>query len=467
MATSFMAAVVVTMLGFAVAPHHPITVTNLLARATTYTILVFVAGTLTTLCVLRIMVVRHETRATEVALRTAVPALWLPPLLTFSAQRSWFALVIWAVLAFEVSRLIGFVTKMTEDGPVAIAEHPFQAPMFTFPKQQFVSGFESFIGSVTIQAAVVAAINDRTVLAGLLSLVGTAALVHRGVQMILDSPAPEHRNPAPRTLAVLAVATFVIALAWLPYSLGTGGSGIGENLFAAGKRLLGLPFTRLSRGAGAVAHIDRNKRVEGPAAAAIDVGFTGVILYPEVEPHTKLVAPTITRDRDSGFTRSDSLSIPFYGVYWFWRPPADRPPSSSALRHGSPAVQTFRSVDGAPLWMEARQNLGAAVSLEPYSAIEVVIDNADAFPGTVAMELQLRNTALPGKPSASLGLQEVSVPAGMPRETPAVQTLSFRVPRQIKIGSFDEMTVRFRLKWWRGDKSAKIAIDRFRLVPKG
>jgi hypothetical protein len=29
------------------------------------------------------------------------------------------------------------------------------------------------------------------------------------------------------------------------------------------------------------------------------------------------------------------------------------------------------------------------------------------------------------------------------------------------------LTIRFRLKWWRGDKSAKIAISRFVLVPRG
>jgi hypothetical protein len=439
----------------------------LLARATAYTLLVFAAGAITTLCSLRIMIHRQAADLAEIALRTASPALWLPPLLMFSAQRSWFALVIWVVLAVEVSRLIAFVRGISEDDGLATLELLFPDRMFAIHSQPFVSGLGSVLGSVAVQAAVVAAIDNRPILADLLLVVGTGALVHRGVQMIRDSPASQHPSPASRSLTELVVVTFVIAFAWLPYSLGAGGSGIGGNSFAAGRRLLGSTFALPAGRVRTLPNRDRNTR-EGTYPVVIDTVFTGVLLYPEVESHLKLVAPTLNRTRGGfGSARSDPLSIPFDGVYWFWRPPADRPPPTSVLRHGSPAVQTFRSLDGAPLWMEARQNLGAAVGLGSYSAIEIVIDNADAFPGTVAMELQVRNTMLPGKPSESLGLREVSVPAGMNRGVPAVQTLSFRVPSQIKIDSFDELTVRYRLKWWRGDKSAKIAIDRFRLVPKG
>jgi hypothetical protein len=53
----------------------------------------------------------------------------------------------------------------------------------------------------------------------------------------------------------------------------------------------------------------------------------------------------------------------------------------------------------------------------------------------------------------------------MKQDTPVSQTLTFRIPGEIKLNKFDELKVGFRLKWWREDRSAKIAINRFVLVP--
>jgi hypothetical protein len=47
------------------------------------------------------------------------------------------------------------------------------------------------------------------------------------------------------------------------------------------------------------------------------------------------------------------------------------------------------------------------------------------------------------------------------------QMLRFRIPSAIAIGSFDELTVSYYLKGARSDRSARIAIERFRLVPRG
>jgi hypothetical protein len=158
------------------------------------------------------------------------------------------------------------------------------------------------------------------------------------------------------------------------------------------------------------------------------------------------------------------FTIPFDGVYWFWRPPADHPPESAVIKHGSPARLTFRSTDGAPLWMEARQNLGSQINIQCCGAIEVEVENADSHPETVAIELTLRSTSAPGGPSESLGMQQLLVRAPTTAAKVIEQTLTFRVPSHLKIRSFDELTVRFRLKWWRGDKSA---VSRFVLVPRG
>ena len=117
--------------------------------------------------------------------------------------------------------------------------------------------------------------------------------------------------------------------------------------------------------------------------------------------------------------------------------------------------------------MEARQNLGSQINLQCCGAIEVEVENADSRPETVAIELTLRSTSAPGEPYESLGMQHLLVRAPTPDVPVIEQTLSFRVPNHIKLRTFDELTIRFRLKWWRGDQSAKIAISRFVLVPRG
>jgi hypothetical protein len=136
--------------------------------------------------------------------------------------------------------------------------------------------------------------------------------------------------------------------------------------------------------------------------------------------------------------------------------------------HGSPSAQFFRSTDGDGMSMEARQNLGFAVDPKRYGAIEVFIQNVDPFPNTVSILLKVRNTAVAGNPLLSLGMQDVSAPASSVGSGNAnTQMLRFRIPTGIPIGSFDELTVSYYLKGARSDRSARIAIDRFRLVPRG
>jgi hypothetical protein len=238
------------------------------------------------------------------------------------------------------------------------------------------------------------------------------------------------------------------------------------NSFASAKRILDSTLPQESDGKST----RLRSRQETKIAATVDVVgpvFPGIKLYPEAEPHTRLVAPLLTGNRSFGVARSDPLSIPFDGVYWFWRGPSDRPPSNSIVMHGSPASRFFRSTDGG-MSMEARQNLGFMVDPKRYGAIELVIENADPFPNTVSILLKIRDTTAPGKPLLSLGMEGVSAPASsVGSGTGATQMLRFRIPSAIAIGSFDELTVSYYLKGARSDRSARIAIERFRLVPRG
>ena len=116
--------------------------------------------------------------------------------------------------------------------------------------------------------------------------------------------------------------------------------------------------------------------------------------------------------------------------------------------------------------MEARQNLGFTIDATRYRAIQLVVENADPFPGTVSIVLKIRDTTDPAQPTQSLGIQQVSgFNLRTTGSTPNLQTLIFQIPNTLKTHKFDELVVSFYLKGARADKSARIAIDRFRLVP--
>jgi hypothetical protein len=437
----------------------------------------------------------------------------------FSAQGSWFACVIWAALLVEAARLTGFLRGTLRDNDIELPQTPPEEP-FSVLKRDFPFG-TSILGVLMIQGAIFSAVDGHEILAGLLYFAGTAAIAYRSLQMFQDLSALDNRGLRQRILAGLLSATFLIVFAWLPYIAGSGGTGTGgDSMASAGSARRSMPASQTN---GASARKDEGEhpaqgnpsalarlrtlfaadnleahgnsfasakrildstlpqesdgkstrlrsRQETKIAATVDVVgpvFPGIKLYPEAEPHTRLVAPLLTGNRSFGVARSDPLSIPFDGVYWFWRGPSDRPPSNSIVMHGSPASRFFRSTDGG-MSMEARQNLGFMVDPKRYGAIELVIENADPFPNTVSILLKIRDTTAPGKPLLSLGMEGVSAPASsVGSGTGATQMLRFRIPSAIAIGSFDELTVSYYLKGARSDRSARIAIERFRLVPRG
>jgi len=49
---------------------------------------------------------------------------------------------------------------------------------------------------------------------------------------------------------------------------------------------------------------------------------------------------------------------------------------------------------------------------------------------------------------------------------PVTEVLSFRLPAQLAIQSFDAATIRFEMQSPRERFSAKIAVEKFRLIPR-
>jgi hypothetical protein len=199
--------------------------------------------------------------------------------------------------------------------------------------------------------------------------------------------------------------------------------------------------------------------------------YSGIVLWPDHPETVKLVAPRApTRNPFAFGARASNLSIPFHGVYWVFQAPDSHPSPQSHIAHGSPEMFNIRSTDGRPLRLEARQNLGTLIDLAGCSDIRVAIQNTDRYPGTVSLELILRNTTLPGTPSQSLGTAMVAStrPWTLDGKRPAIsEVLRFNVPPDLKLRQFDEVSVVFQLSLRRSEVGAKIGIERFTLVPRG
>jgi hypothetical protein len=440
----------------AIVPSYPISPLNLLIRALTFSTTVFIVSGATTLLTLRTGVL-PTTACLPIALRTASTAIWLAPLIAIFMQKSWFAIVLWIAFCVEVTRTIACLRNTTG---VDTTNDQFAESMFWFPHPNWRPGLLSLAGAFLFQFAVAAAIGLHSIVAAFLGVLGTIVLVWRGVWMLEASPPTRLRYSKQQIFNLLSITTSLIVLSWLPYFLQRGDF---RSLAMLWKFFTTAP--EHPRRASANQPDASGGREGGGSPLVPGAVFPGVILYPQLKPVVTLVAPPTKALAGSGTKPAEPLSIPFNGVYWLWRFPEDELPATAVRKYGNPDEMGFRSTDGSSLWMEANQNLGKTITLDWYSAIQVVIDNADAQAKAVAMELMLGNTAVEGRPFISLGTQNVSARTVGKADVPVSQTLTYRVPDQMKLGKFDEVKVVFRLQWLRRDKSAKIAINRFVLVP--
>jgi len=351
--------------------------------------------------------------------------VWLPPLFLLLWQMS-----AWAVL------------------PACL----FGASAVSRLRWKFVRGFPaSFVVSALLQWGTVLWIVDREVKA-------TLALALSAVVFSLLARTSKPRTQSWTRTGATVVAAFLLTLvASIPLLLGGGGSASASN----GANPSTPPKSKQDPGTKG-----------GPATAAEFVAEThrGVILFPEEERVVRLVPPLPMLGRGlKKMSKTDPLSIPFYGVYWMFREPFKEPPPGSFTLRGDPDLKSFRSGDFVPLQMEAHQNFGKLIDTTCCKQIRVAIRSADRFPSSISVELLLVNTSLAGKPRLSLGRAEVtSTPPFRPGPVPlsVPELLSFDVPPEPSISQFDQVSVIFHRSKLRSYRSARIAIERFILMPR-
>ena len=428
----------------------------LILRATIYAVAACFAGALITL-LLSVTAAEWENEdVIRATFRGSAAAVWFAPSVILLTQLSPAAVIPALVLVINATHML--YTQWRVHQPPGI-ELPHASGLFArvqLPERRFLKEVGPGLAvSFTLQMGACAVLLRRHALAGIAFTAGTAMLT---VLALATRAVPQQ---PPRTMPRSFLALALTVLLAIGLTIGgmipnfMRGAGGGESSGSSTDTRPGMP------GAGP------DNLPPASAAGFADGGFPGVILWPEIKPIPTLIAP-MPQAADGSFAPAlvRPLSIPFSGEYWMYRWPYARPPRTSFFQRGTPSQLSFSSTDRRPIQMEAHHKLDQPVALSCCSAIRLEISNADRYRGTISLELVL----IDNESDSSVSLGRVSV-ASMPdlgRDPiiPVPETLDFRIPEAASSRKFDEFKIVFERVRWRTDKSAKVAIERFLLVPR-
>lgn len=400
----------------------------------------------------------HGAETPPATIRSSAAAVWFAPAAILLLQGSPVGLAAGLLMVVIATRLL-YAPPPAMDGETAPPSMPGAAAMLDYGELPL-----DLLSRWLILSLMIAAGWELAILCVLMHHPLPAAGLLAMSAAVLTSTAigagawPENRPPnALRSIAALGLTVLLaVSAGWVTSWRGSRGSW-SPGWFPA------MPKTLVSGGSKTGV-----KEPKPPMRNDINVpgSYPGVILWPEIKAVTALVAP-----QPVGLGAFPSplhpLTIPFGGEYWMFRWPFARPPQNSYFQRGTPASLSFKTTDHARLQMEARQKLEQPISLRCCSRLQVAILNADPDPSSVWLELLLIDGALPGPASQSLGLAPVnSVPdLKADRKAQVAETLDYKFPASPRLEQFDEIKAVFHLMLGRMDKSARISIERFVLVP--
>lgn len=414
-------------------------------------------------------------------LRTSAVAVWFAPATMLFTSISLWSIPAALVLVVHATRLLYAQWQQI---------HPAeQAPPLLIPFEAGMIGAGELPGplmprhlapamavSFGVQAGMAAYLMLHPVLGAALLTMSAAVLT---VFAISAGVWPQHRRPSlPRNIFALAL-TLILATGLSVvgvtggrgWGFGGGGDGSGSiaDLFKKGRAGSADEAQKKApaRDSGAGAS-KRAVPAHTEAASHVPGSFPGVILWPEIQPVTMLVEPLPAGG--AGFaTPAHPLSIPFGGEYWMYRwLTFQRPPPNSFFERGTPDHLSFATTDRWPLQMEAHQKLEQSIDVACCGKIRIEILNADRYPGTVSLELMLVDSQGQTTTRESLGLAPVLSAPDLKSDpvTAVAETLEFTLPGGGALQVFNELQVMFRRARNRADKSARVAIQRFILVPR-
>jgi hypothetical protein len=372
----------------------------------------------------------------------ALPAwILLPPLLLLAARQSPWAL---AFTALSSAALGAIMDERAPGNPEAETAEMRSALFAGLPPPE-PGRPQAFLVSASIEGALALLIARHWIPGGVLLALGSFLLSGR-----IATAAVTKYAQGPQRSAARAGAAAMLALVFLLPLLMTGGGGFFGN----------------ARAAAQVRH--RPSRAAKTPAAAPDMGYRGIILWPVAPKEQPLVAPVV-QTRAFSPHAARPLVIPFDGDYWYFQAPRHGPGINPHVAHGDPVAVSISSASWIPLAMQAHQSLASPVNLSCCNRLEVTVENGDNREGSIALGVVLRDSARPGKPFLFLNPETIvsTEPAHFALKThPVEETLRFPIPRKSSIRQFDEITVVYFPSDARATLGARVSIRRFELLPR-
>ena len=368
--------------------------------------------------------------------------VWLPLITTLTAERPlWISCIIPWAFANAITFLNLWSQFPQDDEPVAPVGRVFLQPLSTPPLWRALLPY--CITVVTMQT-------------GLLSLLtghhwSATALISAGLIMFLvrhplvQGMAKSRRRFSRVSLLQTAAVFFLISTALTPYLQKAYGLSSLASLLAV-----------------------RTPIVRPAPKSAMGSHYSGVILTLPLKPHPRIQPPTVSDETNFSSVLAKPVIIPFDGVYWYFKQPDTRPAADARIQQGDPLQANVRSTDFRALAMEAHQTLLDPISGDCCRALRIDLLNGDNRPGTIRIEILLRDTS--GKPGSSLLLGSIAIPSSQLQHIaldrpPVHESLRFQMPAKAHGRRFDEITVIIKPSSDRALAGSKIAIQNFVLVP--
>jgi hypothetical protein len=428
-------------------------------------------------------------------LRTSAAAVWFAPATILLTHLSPLALPVALILVMNATRLLYSTWRQVhpefEPAPILVPASAGLLGAGELPESFFPRPLRSALQiAAANQTAATAELMNHSLLAAALFAMSAALLT----VFAISAGALDQAKPAslPRTILGLLLTVMLAGSITLVGLATGGGSGTEEGDDPLGLMHHGPGATPVkgarqkkleSKGGeeqSAAEKDEAGKKGDGnakkredrpdiPVVSGPDVagGFPGVILWPEVKPVTVLIEPMPSIGSKFAGARRPFV-IPFGGEYWMYRFLQSGPPKNSFFQRGKPSNLSFSTTDHWPMQMEARQKLEQNIDLACCGRIQLGISNADRYPGTVTMELIVVNHDF-GRSEISLGKALVSsVPnLGQDPVQAVSETLDYTLAADLAGHEINEFKVIYQRLRGRTDKSAKVAIERFVLVPRG
>lgn len=382
--------------------------------------------------------VREWTLVWPVVWGAWIAVVWLPLVALLTYERSAWVAVILPLAAVFLTLFVVSRRRQEEEEPAFVVERRVSRGLLWMDESPRLWRvlLPSLLVAVTIDGGVAMYAANHAWMGG--ALFAVAATYFAGKLLNRTAARVKVREGSVKRASVgNSVAVWMLTVvALLPFLASVGMSA---------RLWMGMPQVQ-AQAAARIAH-----------AAAKD--WLGIIMTRPRQRH-EIVTPVLTTSAEAF---SKSKVIPFDGQYWYFQPPDQQPGPGAHVVQGDPTKDRIRSTNYLAVRMEAHQRLPKEMEANCCQTLQLNVVNADAIPGSISVEVLLRDSSRKTGASVSLGNKVLasSTVSPMPlKRAPVHETLTFQIPRGSK-QSFDEITVKVKPEFGRTLAAPHVGIESF------